>query len=489
MHGHRAATIRHHRIGAGQLVEVGLTAAEDGIEVRLQWRADPQPAGQLDHLPQTGPLRQPQGHHVLGEGEAIAHRGAAAGAAGAVAAAGHIGQWRAGDRICRCHAGVQGRQKGEQLEGRARLTQGLNPIEAGAGVIAPAHVGQDVAALGVERDQRPLGEPHRGCWALEETLQLLLRQGLHRRIDGAEHGVVAASVLAAQIQPEAGALQLTDHVVGEEGIAGEARLSASGGIDVQGPPLGVDQALIAQPALLMHQLQHQVAPLQAGTGIVGVAGAVAVGAGQQSHQESRLAHIEIAGRLAEIQLGRLLETLGAKPQIRAIEIELEDPVLAEAHLQLQRHPQFPQLAGEAEVAPHLGVDHARHLLGEAAAAAAAAQGRTQGAKQVEPTVPAEAGLLGGHQRLAQMQRVTPQRGQRRGGALPGIDLPAAGREDLHRAGHGADLRATADGGRREHAAHQQGRPQQGREAQQMPRLLEGAARMLVAQLRRLTLQR
>ena len=79
-------------------------------------------------------------------------------------------------------------------------------------IAASCHIGQDVAALGVERDQGTLGEPHRRDRALQESLQLVLRQGLHPRIDRAEHRVVAAGISAAQIEPEAGALQLADHI-------------------------------------------------------------------------------------------------------------------------------------------------------------------------------------------------------------------------------------------------------------------------------------
>ena len=90
----------------------------------------------------------------------------------------------------------------------------------------------------------------------------------------------------------------------------------------------------------------------------------------------------------------------AAAEIGAVEVELEDLVLAEAHLQLQSHPQFSHLAGEAEVAPHLGVNHARYLLGEAAAATAASHQGAQGTADVQAAVPAEVGILRGDQRLA-----------------------------------------------------------------------------------------
>ena len=239
----------------------------------------------------------------------------------------------------------------------------------------------------------------------------------------------------------------------------------------------------------MHQLQHQIAPLQAGARVVGVAGAVAVGAREQTHQKGRLAHIQSTGRLAEVQLCRLLESLRPQPQIGAIEIQLEDLVLAEAHLQLQRHPQLPQLAGEAEVAPHIRVHHARHLLGEAATATTAAQGRAHGAEQIQAAVPAEARLLRGHQRLAQVQRIALQGGQRRGGALLRVNLLATGREDLHRAGDAADPGPPSHGGRRQHRAHQQCRTHQAAHTQPVHGLLQRTPRVPVAQHRRITLQR
>jgi hypothetical protein len=212
-----------------------------------------------------------------------------------VAAAGYVAQRGAGNRIAGRHPGLEGRQIGKELEGGAWLPQRLDPIEAGAGVITTAHVGQDVAGAGVEGDQRTLGEPHRGGRALQKPLQLGLGQGLNLGVNRAEHCVIAGGVLAAQIQAEACALQLADHVVGKEGIAGEAGFAAGGRINVQRPALGIDQGLIAEPALLVHQFEHQIATLEAGAGVMGVARAIAVGAGQQPHQEGRLSLIKIAG--------------------------------------------------------------------------------------------------------------------------------------------------------------------------------------------------
>ena len=452
MHRHGAAAVGHHGIGPRQLIEIGFAAPQHGVEVGIQGGRDPQTAGQLHHLAQTSPLRQPQGHHVFGTRQPLGHAGAAATAA----AARHVTERCTGNGLGGGDPRRQGRQVGEQLEGGARLAQGLHAIEAGAAVIAAAHVGQDRAGFGVHRDQGPLGEARGGGRPLQEALELLLGQLLQRRLDGADHGVVAAGIGAAEVEAEAGALQLSDHVVAEERVTAVARLAAGRRVNVEGAPLGIDQGLIAEPALLMHQFQHQVAPLQAGAGVVRIAGAVAIGTGQQTHQKRRLPHIQIRGRLAEVQLGRLLEAFGAQAQVGPIEIELEDLVLAEAHLQLQGHPQLPQLAGEAQVAAHIGVHHAGHLLGEAAAAAGAQQGGAQGAEQIDAAVPPEARLLGGHQRLTQVQGIGPQTGQGRGGTLLGIDLLAAGGKNLDRPGDRANAGAAADAGRQQHAAHQQG---------------------------------
>ena len=130
---------------------------------------------------------------------------------------------------------------------------------------------------------------------------MLLRQLLHPGIDRAHHHVVPPGLLLGEVEAEAGALQLAAHVVAEERIAGETGVPASRGIDVERPAPGIDQGLITQIALLMHQLEHQIATVTASLGILPVAGAVAIGTGQQTHQESRLGHIQISGRLAEIE--------------------------------------------------------------------------------------------------------------------------------------------------------------------------------------------
>ena len=110
-----------------------------------------------------------------------------------------------------------------------------------------------------------------------------MRQLLQAGIDRADHGVVPTSISTAEIKPKARALELTHHVVAEEGVAAEGGFAAGGGIDVEGAALRIDQGLIAEPALLMHQLEHQIAPLEAGAGILWIAGAVAIGARKKAH--------------------------------------------------------------------------------------------------------------------------------------------------------------------------------------------------------------
>ena len=88
-----------------------------------------------------------------------------------------------------------------------------------------------------------------------------------------------------------------------------------------------------------------------------------------------------------------------------------------------------------------------------------------------------------------MQRIGLQGGQGRGRTLLGIDLLPVGRVDLHRTGDGTDLGTAADAGGQQHATHQQARAHQRRQTEQMGSLLQGAARVDVAQHRRFTLQR
>lgn len=54
-------------------------------------------------------------------------------------------------------------QEGEQLEGGAGLTQGLDPVEAALAVVAAAHIGKDRAVAHIEADQGGLIEAHRAA--------------------------------------------------------------------------------------------------------------------------------------------------------------------------------------------------------------------------------------------------------------------------------------------------------------------------------------
>ena len=87
---------------------------------------------------------------------------------------------------------------------------------------------------------------------------------------------------------------------------------------------------------------------------------------EQTGEHGGFGQIDVAHRLAEIELGCRLNAHGAAAQIGAVEIELEDFVLAEARLKPERQIGFLDLAVEGA----LGIekDVLGELLGQRAAA-------------------------------------------------------------------------------------------------------------------------
>ena len=404
MHRHGAAAVGHHGIGPCHLVEIGGITAQHHVVVGMEGRADAEPPRLGDHPLQSHPIRQPQRHHVFRFREPRRQAGAAIAVAGTVAAACYATQRRAAEPLTGFDVLAECCQEGEQLEGGAGLTQGLDSVEAALAVVAAAHIGKDRAVAHIEADQGGLVEAHRAGLLLQESAHLPLRQLLEARIHRADHRVVAAAPLRVEVEAEAATLEFAAHIVAEIGVALAAGFAAGGGIDVQGPAQGVAQAVLVDEALLIHAPQHQVAALQGRPAVHrgigrqwGEAGAVAIGAGQQTHQEGGFGQVELAGRFAEIELGRLLEALGAQAQGGAVEVHLQDAALAVAGLQLPGHPEFAQLAAQAHIVAHGRVIEAGYLLGEAAAAARALHQGAHGAEQIKAAVPAEAGILRGNQ--------------------------------------------------------------------------------------------
>ena len=90
----------------------------------------------------------------------------------------------------------------------------------------------------------------------------------------------------------------------------------------------------------------------------------------QGGERRRLGDVQLAGRLAEIALGGGLDTVGTVAEVDLVQIELEDLVLGIVLLDLQRDPDFAELALDAQVlaVEVLGPEVAGQLHGDGGAA-------------------------------------------------------------------------------------------------------------------------
>ena len=142
-------------------------------------------------------------------------------------------------------------------------------------------------------------------------------------------------------------------------------------------------------------------------GPVGVVdGGVAAGGGQLDHQHGRFGHGQIARRVLEVELGSRLHPVGVVPEVHGVQVLLEDFVLREVALQLQRPPQLHQLALDGDVRA-VGIEVAGQLLGEGRAAAEGAAGDDvqcgpDDVPQPEAAVFVEVAVLAGEQGVDQV---------------------------------------------------------------------------------------
>ena len=126
------------------------------------------------------------------------------------------------------------------------------------------------------------------------------------------------------------------------------------------------------------------------------------------HQHGGLGQGHVAGRVLEVELRRRLHPVGSLPEVHQIEIALHYLVLGEPALQLNRPPQFHQLAANGDLGA-VGVDGAGKLLrdGGAARPETAADHVPGGANRVrdaESRMLEEVTILARQQRLDQVRR-------------------------------------------------------------------------------------
>jgi len=94
---------------------------------------------------------------------------------------------------------------------------------------------------------------------------------------------------------------------------------------------------------------------------------MAVGRGQQTHQQGRFFEVQISSGTVEIGAGCVFEA-PSHAEIHPVEIAQQQLAFAEAALQLQSHQQLAPFAAERVALAHqFGIEAASQLLGEAAA--------------------------------------------------------------------------------------------------------------------------
>ena len=270
----------------------------------------------------------------------------------------------------------------------------LRPAEAGAPLVDPAQA--DVEGPGGDALEPAVERRAHGEAALVELL-----------------GAVAAlEVLAHFLE-----------VVRRE--AGLARRIAAGD---DRPRLGLGGRVGGEEAFVGHPVERVVAPPERCRRVdVGALPGVAL---QDAGDHRRLVDRQVLDRLAEVELRRRLDAVGAVAEVHLVAVEREDLLLGVALLDLHREQQLLDLAlpgllvGEEQLAGE--------LLGQRAGAAGLAhldQVGDDGAGQpgeAQPEVLEEAGVLGGEDGLAHLQRdvVVAQRPR---GARPRTRRPRSGR--------------------------------------------------------------
>ena len=135
---------------------------------------------------------------------------------------------------------------------------------------------------------------------------------------------------------------------------------------------------------------------------------VAAGPVQLDHQHGSLGERYVTGRVLEVELRRRFGAVGAFAEIDQIEVALQNLVLGEPALQLNRPPQLDQLAPYGDLGT-VGVDRAGKLLGNGGAAGPEASGDhvPGGADRIgyaEPAMFEEVAILTREEGLDQVRR-------------------------------------------------------------------------------------
>ncbi len=258
----------------------------------------------------------------------------------------------------------------DRLEGGPGLPERLRgAVELAVLEVAPAHHGQDVAGLRLERDRQPLQVGRGGVLGFVVALRLLLEIGgvgrvtvrpVGARLDGAQLGLERALRGLLHLEIERGVdpesvgiepraepgIELLADVLDEVLRHGAEVVTRGQQERIGSPPV---RFLAGDGALLRQEPEDQVAALDR-------AGRVPpriVPAGRLGHggERRRLRHVQVPGGLAEVALRRRLHAERAVAEVDLVEVELEDLVLGVLRLDFPGDAGFAQLPTDGPLLP------------------------------------------------------------------------------------------------------------------------------------------
>ncbi|CVN01797.1 Uncharacterised protein [Streptococcus pneumoniae] len=469
-------------------------AEQEGRVVRLQRGAvqgtgDAQLGGEARDVAQVQLVRGGDGRGVHGPEEALVHAhlpqhvrdhvlelpGAADRGVAARAARGREARARGVDvpggvhgvdqavAVAQPRQGHEGLERGAGLEALAAAPLLVHiEVQRGVaelvldGVLGVLGHGADVAGAGLHRGERVAGAQRLvvGHGGAQVLLGLLLERRVDRRADG-ESAAVQQGLPGLDVRAERGVgKDLPLHVVAEVGAELGVEAARGAGLHHHLHRLGdgVVVLLLGEVAVVLHRVQHEVAPLR---GLLRIAGRVEPGGGlDHAGQRGGLPALQVGGGLAEHVLRGGLDPVGAAGEQHDVEVALEDLVLR--HLLLDGDGELDLLdlvrdvlgagEGEAGVAADLLHVHqhvVHELLGEGGGAlrgvgGGVVHGSADEAARVHAVVIVEALVLDGHDRVLHVLRDLVQRDRGAVLLVEDGDLLTVLREDARR--HGDRLR-------------------------------------------------
>ena len=313
-------------IGGGEFDQGHLALAQGQARHRVEGGGEAQVAGLVHHRLQPHPAGQPQGGGVAADRQGLAQADRTAAAAVEVLAL--PAKRGAADQVAGPGAAFDRHGVGHQFEGAAGLAQGhRGPVELALAVIATPDDRQDAAVAAVEHHHRALRNAEAAA-GIEVIAQQSFDQLLQGRIQVGADEVVA---FGGHIGSDHG-IEVAAHLVAVVGKGAPAAGAAGIGRQPDRPAPGGAPRIGSEATAIDHLVQHRVAGFERRLGRA--ARVVAIGGGEQPHQQGRLLNLKPQGGLAEQASGGIFKA-PADPEEGTVEVAEQQLPFAEAGLELE----------------------------------------------------------------------------------------------------------------------------------------------------------